>query len=77
MVKFVVGDSSNELLYHTVFWIGSAMQIICTIMLFFFKEEKYDYGFTEKEEIAIDEPSINISDSITAAVTPDHDSNSD
>lgn len=78
MVKFVVGDSHDKLLFHTVFWIGSAMQIICGIILFFFNEDKYDYGIVKNiDGDSPTETSINnLSNSMTAAVTPD-ENNSD
>ena len=50
------------------------MQVVCAILLYFFTEDKYDYGFTKNIDIDENEneQSINISDSITAAVTPDN-----
>lgn len=51
---------------------GSFFQAICGLLLICFSDEKFDYGFKNKEtEDAFQDSSINISDSMTAAVTPD------
>jgi hypothetical protein len=71
MVKFVVGKSTNELLFNIIFWIGSGMQIICAFILYFFTEKKYDYiGLDNHVNITHNE-SINETFTKTAAVTPD------
>jgi len=72
MVKFVVGDNNDKLFFHIIFWVGSGFQLLCGLILFFFTEDKYDYGIIKNIEHDItNDASINISDSMTAAVTPD------
>ena len=66
MVKYVVGDSTDKLLFHTVFWVGSGFQVICAIILCFFSEDKYDYGIIPKE-VKVDEEEEEL-DYITTGV---------
>ena len=63
MVKFVVGNSTNKLLFHIIYWIGSGMQVICAIILYFFTDDKYDYCITKNNEIynIHQDSSINVS----------------
>jgi len=48
VIKFIIGNSNDKSLFHTVFWIGSVMQVICIILCLIFSEREFEYEEKEK-----------------------------
>jgi hypothetical protein len=49
VIKSIIGESNDKILFHIIFLIGSLYQIICIIILFYFNEDKFGYKINNND----------------------------